>query len=50
MNTNKSKEVKLASKYIENNLDLFYEKANLDNIVTRCIYLLPEGKMTFAYY
>ena len=42
MNTNKSKEVKSASKYIENNLDPVYEKVNLDNIITRCTCLLLE--------
>ena len=42
MNTNTLKEVKLASKYIENILDSIYEKANLDNIVTRCTCILPK--------
>jgi len=42
MNTNALKEVKSASKYIENILNSIYEKANLDNIITRCTCLLLE--------
>ena len=42
MNTNTLKEVKSASKYIENILDSIYEKANLDNIITICTCILPE--------
>ena len=42
MNTSKPKEVKLASKYIENILDTIYKKANVEDIMTRYVYLLPK--------
>ena len=42
MNTSKPKEVKLASKYIENILDTIYKKVNVEDIITRYVYLLPK--------
>ena len=42
MKTSKSKEVKLASKYIENILDTIYKKANVEDIMTRYVCVLPK--------
>ena len=42
VNTSKSKEVKSASKYIENILDTIYKKENIENIVIRYAYLLNK--------
>ena len=42
VNTSQPKEVKSASKYIENILDAIYKKENIENIVIRYVYLLNK--------
>ena len=42
VNTSKPKEVKSASKYIENILDTIYKKENIEDIVIRYAYLLNK--------